>query len=81
MTADEQSERLAEARPAASGSNTTAVNSTTPAEGQWITERPESSLARGLYPWPAWGVIALGSLVVIVGLALFIVRLRRSRKS
>lgn len=81
MTANVPSERVAEARATAPASSATAVGSTKAAEGQWVTERPEPGLARGLYPWPAWGVALLGSLVVVVGLALFIVRLRRKRKS
>ena len=44
---------------------------------QIVVERPPPGLARGKYGWPAWGIGALGTLVVLLGVAFLIWRARR----
>jgi hypothetical protein len=45
-----------------------------------LVERPPPGLARGKYPFPAWGIGVLGGALFLVGLAWFVVRLRRRVK-
>ncbi|MBI3205612.1 MAG: hypothetical protein IT377_32490 [Polyangiaceae bacterium] len=44
-----------------------------------VIERPPPGLARGKYPWPAWGIGVLGVGILVVGLVYFVVLARRRR--
>ena len=44
-----------------------------------IVERPASFPARGLWEAPAWAIVLLGAVVVVLGAAYLYVRARRAR--
>lgn len=72
MAAQAPSEPTAEAAIPASP----APSAPATGEGHWVVERPEPGLARGEYPWPAWAIGLLGGLVVSLGLAYLIIKVR-----
>ena len=45
-----------------------------------IIERPESALARGSVPFPAWGIALVGAAVVVIGLVALFVSMRARRR-
>ncbi len=47
---------------------------------RYVIERPPPGLARGKYAWPAWGIGALGAIVVALCLGYLIWRLVRARR-
>ncbi len=44
-----------------------------------VVERPAPGLARGKYPFPAWGIGILGGLLLAVGLVYVLWRYRKQR--
>jgi hypothetical protein len=44
-------------------------------------ERTTSGLTHGALVWPAWAIVLLGALCVLIGLGYFAVRLYRVRRS
>ena len=45
-----------------------------------IIERPESPLARGSVPFPAWGIALIGASVVMIGLVVLFFSIRARRR-
>ena len=45
-----------------------------------IIERPDSPLARGSVPFPAWGVALVGASVVVIGLVALFLTIRARRR-
>ncbi len=60
--------------PGADAGDATTGGPFTPHE---IVDRPPPGLAQGRYEWPSWGIATLGSVVVILGVAFVVWRLRR----
>ncbi len=77
MYAKSQSEPAAEAKPGAAKAPAVAASHGQASHGQWVEERPAPGLARGKYPWPAWGVATLGGVIVALGLLYLAIQLRR----
>jgi hypothetical protein len=45
-----------------------------------IIERPDSPLARGSVPFPAWGIALVGASVVVLGLVVLFFSIRSRRR-
>jgi len=52
-------------------------NGETSTTGHWVEQRPDNPLAQGQYAWPAWAIVGVGVLTVVIGTVYLVVRWRR----
>lgn len=51
-----------------------------PRPGQTVLERPPPGLSRGRYPVPAWAVLVIGAVIVLLGLVYLVRRTLEGRR-